>query len=139
MDIYIASSWRNQHAVEMLTYLLEDRGHTVHSFVRKAAADEGRVNFGSPTLEEWVWSEDGAKKFEYDTGHARTSDLVVYIGPSGPDAWAEIGVAWASGVPVCGLWAKGEPVGLMRRMVEVWFDDHQALLRFLVTALKEAE
>ena len=29
MTIYIASSWRNQHAVEMLTALLRERGHTV--------------------------------------------------------------------------------------------------------------
>jgi hypothetical protein len=33
MKIYIASSWKNQHAVEMLTALLRDRGHEVLSFV----------------------------------------------------------------------------------------------------------
>ncbi len=33
MKIYIASSWRNQHAVEMLTSMLRVRGHEVLSFV----------------------------------------------------------------------------------------------------------
>lgn len=42
MRIYIASSWKNQHAVEMLTDYLEARGHEVISFVRKAV--NGMVN-----------------------------------------------------------------------------------------------
>ena len=40
--IYIASSWKNQHAVEMLTDLLRKAGHEVVSFVDKAVAAEGR-------------------------------------------------------------------------------------------------
>jgi hypothetical protein len=48
--------------------------------------------------------------------------LVIYIGPSGCDAWAEVGAAWSRGVPIIGLYAKGEQVGLMRRMVE-WVHD----------------
>lgn len=35
MNIYIASSWKNQHSVEMLTALLREKGHTVLSFVEK--------------------------------------------------------------------------------------------------------
>ena len=33
MKIYIASSWKNQHAVEMMTDMLRDKGHSVLSFV----------------------------------------------------------------------------------------------------------
>lgn len=33
MNIYIASSWKNQHAVEMMTALLREKGHTVLSFI----------------------------------------------------------------------------------------------------------
>ncbi len=127
MDIYIASSWKNQHAVEMLTSMLRDGGHKVHSFVEKAVQDEGRAGLEFDVV-KWIESEDGARKFDYDTKGATDSDLVVYIGPSGTDAWAEIGAAWASGNMIFGLWAKGEQAGLMRRMMAGWFDNYADLL-----------
>ena len=126
MNIYIASSWKNQHAVEMLTYLLREKGHEVISFVEKAVSDEGRTNIKFD-FEQWIASNDGEKKFDYDTIGATTSDLVIYIGPSGTDAWAEVGAAWAKGVEILGLWAKGESAGLMRRMIN-WFTDYRQLL-----------
>lgn len=126
MRIYIASSWKNYHAVELLTWHLEQAGHEVLSFVRKAVESEGRdLKFD---VEKWIMSDDGAEKFAYDTVSATTSDLVIYIGPSGVDAWAEVGAAWASGRPVWALWTKGEQVGLMRRMAR-WFKDVFELLR----------
>lgn len=131
MRIYIASSWKNQHAVEMLTDLLEARGHEVVSFVRKAVSDEGRGGMKFD-FEQWINSDDGAEKFHYDLDGATNSDLVIYIGPSGQDAWAEVGAAWGermrTGRPqIVGLWAKGENVGLMRRMMD-WFVDYRELL-----------
>ena len=127
MNIYIASSWRNQHAVEMLTDLLRSLGHTVHSFIEKAVCDEGRSEIKFD-VEAWIDSKDGDEKFQYDTSGATKSHLVIYIGPSGTDAWAEVGAAWAAGVPISGLWAKGEPAGLMRKMV-YWFTDYRELLK----------
>jgi len=129
MKIYIASSWKNQHAVEMLTECLEQRGHEVVSFVRQAAQTEDRVRFGKLDIEEWLRSEDAAAKFKFDTDGATKSDLVIYIGPSGTDAWAEVGAAWASRVTVLGLWSKGEQAGLMRHMVAAWHNDFRHLLR----------
>lgn len=126
MKIYIASSWKNQHAVEMLTDLLRDKGHQVCSFVEKAVSDKGRTNIKFD-FDQWVHSEDGWEKFKYDTDGAIKSDLVVYIGPSGTDAWAEVGAAWGCGVTVIGLWAKGEPAGLMRHML-TWFNNFRELL-----------
>lgn len=126
MQIYIASSWKNQHAVEMLTALLRKSGHQVHSFVEKAVSDESRTNIKFD-FEQWIYSDDGLEKFVFDTNKATTSDLVIYIGPSGTDAWAEIGAAWGSGIKILGLWAKGEPAGLMRHMIE-WFVDYKELL-----------
>lgn len=125
MKIYIASSWRNQHAVEMLTGILEASGHRVSSFIRSAIGAEG----SDPgfDLDRWVESEEGARKFQLDTDEALSSDLVIYIGPSGTDAWAEVGAAWGSGVEVMGLWAKDEPAGLMRRMVR-WFRHYTELI-----------
>jgi hypothetical protein len=133
MQIYICSSWKNQHAVEMLTEMLEQRGHTVISFVRKAAIDEGRAHFGSFSMESWINSNVGIEKFDFDTRGATTSDLVIYIGPSGMDAGCEIGAAWHAGVPIYGLWAKGEQIGLMRHMINLWFKDYKELLQALVT------
>lgn len=128
MRIYIASSWRNQHAVEMLTDLLEHEGHEVASFVRFACETVGRGNLKFSGLDAWIASEDGARKFEYDIDGATSSDLVIYIGPSGMDAWAEVGAAFGRGKTIIGLWSKGEEIGLMRRLVDVWFRDYRELL-----------
>lgn len=126
MTIYIASSWKNQHAVELLTAELRSKNHEVISFVEKAVNDEGRSGLKFD-VDKWIWSNDGHEKFLYDTNGATKSDLVIYLGPSGTDAWAEVGAAWASKVKIMGLWAKGENAGLMRRMVE-WHLDVWSLL-----------
>lgn len=132
MKIYIASSWKNQHAVEMLTTHLRDLGHEVLSFVENNHGEQvGHLatDNGKPVaFDEWCASERGRKSFEYDTFGATQSELVVYVGPSGCDAWAEVGAAWSRGVPIVGLIAKGEQVGLMRRMV-AWSHDYRELLK----------
>lgn len=130
MKIYITSSWKNQHAVEMLTVLLREKRCDVISFVEKAICDEGRSEI-TFDVEEWIHSENGEEKFLYDLEGATTSNLLIYIGPSGTDAWAEVGAAWASGVSIWGLWAKGEQAGLMRRMVSCWFHGVEDLIESL--------
>uniref|UniRef100_A0A6M3JEG7 Nucleoside deoxyribosyltransferase n=1 Tax=viral metagenome TaxID=1070528 RepID=A0A6M3JEG7_9ZZZZ len=127
MKIYIASSWKNSHAVEMLTDILRGKGYEIISFVEKAVADEGRTEIKFDFV-QWINSPDGHDKFLYDINGTTRSDLVVYIGPAGTDAWAEVGAAFGAGVPVYGLWAKGEPAGLMRKMVR-WFFDHRDLVK----------
>lgn len=125
-SIYIASSWKNQHAVELLTKLLRENGYRVKSFVEKAVHDEGRTNL-MWDFEKWINSPDGEEKFIYDIEGAMQSDIVVYVGPSGVDAWAEVGAAYAMGTPVIGLYAKGEQSGLMRKMV-TWVRTYEELL-----------
>ncbi len=127
MQIYIASSWKNQHAVEMLTDILRGKGHKVISFVENAVRTQDRNNFKFD-VDEWIVSKDGQKKFRFDTDGATKSDLVIYIGPSGTDAWAEIGAAWSTKTVVFGLYAKGEATGLMRYMITSWFYDYRKLL-----------
>lgn len=125
VKIYIASSWKNQHAVELLTALLREARHEVKSFVEH----EGKAGlWGKVSFDEWVNSEDGADCFAYDTSGATDAELVVYVSPSGVDAWAEVGAAWSRGVAVVGLLAKGEQVGLMRRMVANWCSNYRELL-----------
>lgn len=129
MKIYIASSWKNQHAVEMLTALLREKGHEVASFVENNHGEHVPKLGEKPIpFDEWVWTDQGTKSFVYDTSHAMNSDVVIYIGPSGKDAAAECGMAYSKGVPVIGLHAKGEDFGLMRRMMVAWCHDYRELL-----------
>jgi hypothetical protein len=130
MKIYIASSWKNQHAVEMLTTLLRNEGHEVLSFVENNYG-EGHGAEKPISFEDWVVTDQAQRSFEFDTTGATKSDMVIYIGPSGTDAWAEVGAAWASGVTIYGLWAKGEQAGLMRRMISWWFKDYKVLLAYV--------
>lgn len=126
MKIYIASSWKNVHAVEMLTALLREMGHTVLSFVENNYG-EGHGATKSMDFETWVCTDEAKRSFKFDTDGATKSDLVIYISPSGKDAAAEVGAAWGCGVRILGLHAKGEDFGLMRKMIE-WFDNYGTLL-----------
>lgn len=136
MNIYIASSWKNQHAVEMLTDHLREQGHTVLSFIENnhgenpnSSVNEAKAEKPVP-FDEWCMSPDGERSFRYDTDGAMLSDLVVYVSPSGKDAAAECGMAFGRSVPIVGLYAKGEDFGLMRRMMLAWFHDYRQLLDF---------
>jgi len=116
-----------------MTAILRSRGHCVLSFIEAATSAEPGA--GSGDVEAWIASEDGEQKFKYDTTSAMTCDVLVYIGPAGTDAWAEIGAAWAHGIPILGLVAKGEQAGLMRRMVNSWFATYSALIEFMESTL----
>lgn len=122
MKIYIASSWKNQHAVEMLTALLREKGHEIVSWVENNYGETHNHVTKKFSFEEWVNSDEADQSFEFDTQGATQSNLVIYLGPAGKDACAELGAAWASGVPIIGLYAKGEDLGLMRKMVNRWYD-----------------
>ena len=119
MKIYIASSWRNQHGVEMLTTLLRNEGHEVLSWVENNYGEGHGPD--AADFEQWVKTDAAQRSFLLDVDAATRCNLVIYYGPAGTDAWAEVGAAWACGVPVFALWAKGEPSGLMRKMVQRWF------------------
>ena len=126
MKIYIASSWKNETAVRLLTEKLRAAGHEVLSFVENNYG-EGDVAQKIGDFEEWVKTDAAHDAWLYDTDAATQSDLVIYLSPSGCDAWAEVGAAWGAGVPVFGLAAKGEQVGLMRKLVQ-WADSIEQLL-----------
>lgn len=120
----------------MLTHHLRDEGHEVLSFVENNHGEHLPAGEKALPFEEWVWSDGGYKSFQYDTRGATESDLVIYVSPSGCDAWAEVGAAWSRGVPVLGLHAKGEQVGLMRRMVSLWHHHWTDLLTDVATYAK---
>ena len=118
MRSYIAASWKHQHAVEMLTQQLEDAGHEVLSWLREGRPEEAFLS--RLELTHFINSEEGLRIFDFCANSATCADLVIYLGPSGCDAWAEVGAAYGRGVPVLGLLAKSEEVGLMRHMVRSW-------------------
>lgn len=136
MKIYIASSWKNQHGVEMLTSLLRDKGHEVISWIE----NNNEESRGMP-FEDWIKTEYADLSFSFDTGGATTSDACIYYGPAGKDACAEMGAAWASHVPIIGLWAKGEDIGLMRKMALCWCDNISEVMDVVesVNSLKSSQ
>lgn len=66
MKIYIASSWKNQHAVEMLTSLLREKGHKVLSFVENNYG-EGHAAKKPIDFEKWILTDKADLSFAYDT------------------------------------------------------------------------
>lgn len=127
MQIYIASSWRNQHAVDLLAYALREEGVKVDSFVERAKGRAVTCGFPPSDDGDWLISREGEEAFTELMETLKRTNMVIYVGPSGPDAWAEVGVAYGQGKPVWGLWAKGEPIGLNRHMVGRWFKNFRAL------------
>jgi hypothetical protein len=132
MNIYIASSWRNQHAVQLLSAELRRRGHLVASFVDEAIRREGKELDFKRDIDQWIESDAGRTKYNYDRQHAVSANIVIYIGPSGCDAWAEVGLAAGADVPILGLLSKGETIGLMRHIV-TWYRTADDLLAALTT------
>ena len=126
MNIYIAASWKHQHAVGMLTELLEANGDFVLSWLREGRPEEAFLS--KRELTAFIESEDGKKVFDFCSNSATNADLLIYIGPSGCDAWAEIGAAYGSGVQIFGLLAKNEEVGIMRHMIKSWFSSVTELM-----------
>jgi hypothetical protein len=128
MKIYIASSWRNQHGVEMLTYLLRKDGHEVISWVENNYGEMHNHITKKFDFETWVNSEESDSSFNFDTKGATECDLLIYYAPSGKDACCELGAAWGAKVPIFGLYAKGEDLGLMRKMMTAWYTRYTDLL-----------
>ena len=128
MKIYIASSWKNQHGVEMLTHLLRENGHEVISWVENNYGETHNHVTKKFFFEDWVKTSDADASFNFDTDGATQADLLIYYGPAGKDACAELGAAWGKGVPIIGLYAKGEDLGLMRKMVIHWYERYTHVL-----------
>jgi hypothetical protein len=132
MRIYIAASWKHQHAVEMLTERLEEQGHEILSWLREGRPEEAFLS--RRELDSFIRSPEGRRIFAFCADSAMGADLVIYLGPSGCDAWAEVGAAHGAGVPVLGLLAKAEDVGLMRHMVHQWYGSVTGLLEGVARA-----
>ena len=131
--IYIASSWKNQHAVEMLTWLLRNRNYDVISWVENNYGEGHNHVTKKFDFETWVGSDASDQSFEFDSHGAMECDIFIYVGPAGKDAAAECGMCYGQRlagktIPMLALWAKGEDFGLMRKMFDGWYSRYQDLL-----------
>lgn len=124
--IYIASSWRNQHGVELLTCQLREQGHEVISWIENNYGEKHGPK--GMDFEGWVNTPPAERSFKFDTEGAAKCDLLIYYAPAGKDAAAECGIAFGNNVPMVMLWAKGEDFGLMRKMFRYVFDRADNLL-----------
>ena len=136
MRVYIAASFKHQHAVEMLTEKLETTGIEVLSWLREGRPEEAFLS--RRELEHFIQSSEGFRVFKFCADSATKADLVIYLGPSGCDAWAEVGAAYGAGVPILGLLAKAEDVGLMRHMVAGWCTSVEELLGRVLEIKKQS-
>jgi len=135
MKIYIAASWKHQHAVEMLTERLESMGHEILSWLREGRPEEAFLS--KKDLDAFIKSDVGKQVFDFCVTSVKSADLIIYVGPSGCDAWAEIGMAHGLGKPIFGLLAKSEDVGMMRHMIIEWFQSVSSLLENVKKFSKE--
>ncbi len=130
MKIYIASSWRNEHGVTLLTESIRklDPSYEVVSWIENNYKERS----GQFVFEDWIKTEDAVKSFEFDTFGAMNCDVFIYFGPAGKDACAELGAAYGARVrAIVGLHAKSEDLGLMRKMAGLWFQSTYDLIGWL--------
>lgn len=137
MKVYIASSWKNQHAVEMLTALLREKHFEVISWVENNYGERHNHVTKKFDFETWVNSEESDQSFIFDVKGAAFCDIFIYVGPAGKDAAAECGICYGrilSGkdIPMYGLFAKGEDFGLMRKMFSDWFGRYTELIDYIM-------
>lgn len=135
LKIYIASSFRNLHAVEMLADRLTDLGHTVLDWT--AFAPPLPSNMRPEERRAALASDTRGSIFEFCCTACAGADLVVYLGESGQDAACEVGIAFNAGVPVLGLRGPMEAPGLiLARAVTEW---HERVYTLLLAVERQAK
>ncbi|MDR1044291.1 MAG: translation initiation factor 2 [Candidatus Adiutrix sp.] len=128
MKIYIASSARNLHGVQLLRDALNERGHLVLDWT--ALAPPLPDHLSPEERRAALDSDERGEIFKFCSQACQEADLLIYLGPSGQDAACEVGLALAAGVPVIGLSAPTEKPGLiLSRAVGFWAGDIRACLK----------
>ncbi len=109
--IYIASSFRHIHAVQLLAKNLREMGYEILDWTSKAAVPEG---LNPAQRREWMDKDDnGGTVYAFCKMACTTADIVIYLGQSGQDAGVEIGMACAKNIPILGIRGPLESAGLM--------------------------
>lgn len=126
MRIYIASSFRNLHAVRMLQEALRTQGHTVLDW--SSLAPPLAENMSPEARRLALDADDRGEIFKFCTDACRSVDLVIYLGTSGQDAACEVGIAFAVGIPILGLAAPTEKPGTILARAVRWYKGVPELL-----------
>lgn len=127
LNLYIASSFRNLHAVSLLTNRLREAGHFVLDWTRFAPPLP--ENMRPEERRALLDSDARGHIFDFCSQSSARADLVIYLGQAGQDAACEVGIAWNAGVPVYGLGGPLEAPGLiLSRSVSQWFNSTPDLL-----------
>lgn len=120
--LYICTSTRNLAAYRQLQLALELAPYEVQDWTRFLPEP-------GPQFETLKNDDPHGATFTYCSRALGGADLVVYLGPSGCDASAELGIAFASGVPVWGVAGPDERPGVMiKGCVHRWFPTLGALI-----------
>jgi hypothetical protein len=130
MKLYIASSFKNLHAVHLLRDQLQNCGHILLDW--SALAPPLPEAMPPETRRALLDSDERGEIFDFCCQACRRADAVIYLGPAGQDAAAEVGIAFASQVPVLGLAGPLEAPGLiLNRCVSRWFAEVRELIAYL--------
>lgn len=127
LKIYIASSFRNLHAVQLLRDRLQELGHTVLDFTAftPPLPDSMKPKERRAALD----ADEYGTIFSFCTESCASADLVIYLGASGQDSACEVGIAFGAGVPVLGsAGALEKPGTIISRAVSIWAKDVNALM-----------
>ncbi len=110
LKVYIASSFKNIHAVRLLAKNMQSMGYEILDWTLKATPPEG---LNASQRREWMDTDHGGEVFVFCANACREADFIVYLGTSGQDAGVEVGIAFGSGKPVLGIRGPLESPGLM--------------------------
>lgn len=129
LKIYIASSYRNKHFVQILSGALEE-GHWCKVLDWTKLAPPVSRSLPIEERRRVFDTDERGEIFEFcRNACGGLADLVIYLGPAGQDAAAEVALAYASGVPVLGLASPLEAPGLIvNGIVGRWCEDVTDLL-----------
>jgi len=136
IEVYFASSWKHADTVKKLTDQLRFYGFNVYSWLENSGTED--PNKEAFSLEEWLQTQDSVRCFQYDLESIKRVQLLIYIGASGIDAWAEVGFAAGRGnCEIWALWGCNEKVGIMRKLINRLFRTETELLTAAKSLLKQ--
>ena len=133
--LYIASSFRNLHAVRLFGRALCGPDFEILDWTARARPPEG---LAPAERRVWMDTDHGGEVFTFCEQACRDADIVVYLCASGQDAGVEVGIAWGCGVPVLGVRCPLEAPGLMLYGAgRVWVEQIEEALALLRNAAGE--
>lgn len=129
MKVYIASSFKNIHAVRLLAKQMREMGYEILDWTQKATPPEG---LNASQRREWMDTDHGGEVFNFCANACNNADFIVYLGTSGQDAGVEVGMAFGYNKPILAIRGPLEAPGLMLYGAgTVWVEHIEQALQIL--------